>query len=392
MTLNSIIVRSRLAKHSRPSDIWAKLGALRLELAMDIPGTSLEKAAGKVLTAAGKSIVNGMEKLAGASLGEWMSSKEAKAEAAQLAIETQAQIDKEKALQEHRRQSEAQELEHRAVLGRRAIRFRAELIREQTNLESIAMRAIEYTGKGETPEEGREIDEDWMFRFAEFSQRVSDKDVQDLWASVLSKAATAGNPKLSAAALQTMSLLDKETAIDFQQFCAVVGSFRYYPAHDRVYDLNLEVQNIDLRALKELGLIEDQATSDPYHFSGFKVSMTTNRFTLNLMHTNFFHTKRGADIGNAVFNPVDLTLSDSIRHIYIQRIIATQIEIYNTIALIASPRNEGEISPFRIILTHPKDNTPVQSDLDVLGEISDDLRATLIWASSRYDIAVENNI
>ena len=72
---------------------------------MDIPGQKIEKAAAEVGTKAGNSIIKGLAKLGGAAFAEWINTKEAKAEAARLAVETQAQIDKERQLQAFRRQS-----------------------------------------------------------------------------------------------------------------------------------------------------------------------------------------------------------------------------------------------------------------------------------------------
>jgi hypothetical protein len=360
---------------------------------MDIPGKKLEKAAGEVLTDAGKKINKGMEKLAGAAFGEWVGSKEAKAEAGKMAIETQAQIEKETALQKHRHQSELRELKHRALFQRRVQRLQVELVREQVNLEHIATLAIEYTGKEKDPTKGRDLDEDWMFRFAEFAQRVSDKDVQNLWARVLSNAATSGKQRLSAAALQIMALMDREAAVGFERFCRVLTAFGYYPGSKRAEHPDREIQGIDVRELRELGLINDNFTVDPYNFQGFSVfPVTIAKFKGNLLHSFLMLTKRGDEIANAIFDENTMQLQDDLRLAYIQAVIETMIEAHHRATLLPSQTDETLISPIQIKLTHPQGDEPIQTGLEFLGEISDDLRATLDWASNRYDIGVENNI
>jgi hypothetical protein len=182
---------------------------------MELPGKNVEKAVANAAGKAAKSILKGMGRLGGAALAEWIATQEAKAQAARLAIETKAQIGKKQLLAEYRRQSEIEEQEHRAVLDRRAARLRAELAWEQANLENIALEAIEQSQESQDPAEAREIEDDWMFKFADFAQRVSDEYVQKLWARILTSAATSGQPRLSAASLQTMSLLDREAATHF---------------------------------------------------------------------------------------------------------------------------------------------------------------------------------
>jgi hypothetical protein len=169
---------------------------------LTLPGQPTEEAIAEVGSEAGKSLVRGFGKLGNAAFGEWIVRKEAKAEAARLAIETEAKIKAATAVVAARREQELADLEHDAALQRRAERLRIELAREQLNIEAIERGALQYAERDPENGSAREIDEDWLFKFADFAQKVSDKDVQSLWARALSSAAMQSRPKLSAAALQ----------------------------------------------------------------------------------------------------------------------------------------------------------------------------------------------
>src|ERR1043166_6457038 len=110
-----------------------------------IPGKKIERAVARVLTKAGEALVRGLERLGGAAFGEWIAWRGAKAAAGRLAIETTAEGKRSRQLQIVRHQSELQEAAHQARLRRRFLRLGAELDRQQKNLESIALRAIELT-------------------------------------------------------------------------------------------------------------------------------------------------------------------------------------------------------------------------------------------------------
>jgi hypothetical protein len=172
---------------------------------LSLPGQPTEEAVAEVASEAGKSLVRGLGKLGNTYVSEWAAKLEAKAEATRLAIETDAKIKADAALATVRREQEAAEFDHRAALERRAQRLRIELAREQMNLEAIERRALEFTEHDPDNSNPREIDEDWLFKFADLAQKVSDANVQALWARALSSAAMQGPTKLSAAASRPLA-------------------------------------------------------------------------------------------------------------------------------------------------------------------------------------------
>ena len=71
-----------------------------------LPGNKLEDAAAEVATEAGKEIVHGVSALMGGQMAVWLATRKAKADAAQMAIETQAINNRDQMLAANRRQLE----------------------------------------------------------------------------------------------------------------------------------------------------------------------------------------------------------------------------------------------------------------------------------------------
>ena len=110
-----------------------------------VPGKELEKAAAEVATDAGKGLVRGIARTLGALTAEWTAKKEARADAARKAIETQAEIDRGNALVNARRASELLEVEYLTQIEfakRRAERMLLEMAREQKNFEAITQQSL----------------------------------------------------------------------------------------------------------------------------------------------------------------------------------------------------------------------------------------------------------
>ena len=60
-----------------------------------LPSQKLEEAVAEVVTEAGKRLIRGVARIAGATTAKWVATKEAKAEAAAMAIKTSAKIDRD---------------------------------------------------------------------------------------------------------------------------------------------------------------------------------------------------------------------------------------------------------------------------------------------------------
>ncbi len=232
---------------------------------VSLPGQPTEEAAAEVATAAGKSAVRGFGNLLDATFSGFISTRHARADAARLAIETDAKIASERALVDARRQYELSEIDHQGLVRRRLDRAYNEFRREQQNLKSIEKKAIEFAEHDPESDKAREIDQDWIFRAADLAQKISDKDVQELWACAFSSAAIETSKPLSAAALQTLGLFDKRAAHDFRKFIMIAQRLGFFPAIDQGRQLNqVEPQGIEILGLIDLGLIQHQASQDPF--------------------------------------------------------------------------------------------------------------------------------
>jgi hypothetical protein len=362
--------------------------------AISLPGEKIEEAAAEVTTEAGKSLIRGVGRLFGAGVATWIATRETKAKAAAMAIETEAEIKRDRALMSERRNVELEELDHQALLERRLNRLRHELAREQDNLEAIANKSLELLERNPNADKAREIDEDWMFAFAKFAQAVSDKEVQELWARILSSAALADGRKLSAGTLQAMSLLDAKSGEDFRKLCAAVATFTFFPAHDRVFEPGSETQNIDVLTLKELGLIQEDPLSGAYAFVDFLMRIgPLQGARIGLLHTGFSLTRRGSEIANVVFRAAAVELSEDLEQKYLRDVIANQIHQYHWVVIAPPPRPREVIAPYAVQLLYPRGPTPVRADLSAIEtQFSGRLKRLLEWASTRYDLELTSNV
>jgi|GEM_PF-5367033 len=353
---------------------------------LSLPGQPTEEALAEVGSAAGNSLIRGFAKLGNAYVSEWTAKREAKAEAAHLAIGTDAKIKADTALATARREQEIAEFEHRAALDRRAARFRVEMIREQQNLEAIERRALEYTESAPENGNAREIDEDWIFKFADLAQKVSDRDVQSLWARALSSAAMQGRPKLSAAALQTLGLFDKHMAESFRRTVAAIAAVGCLPISPNG---EVDTQDIDIALLRELGLIDSVSQdNDPFKFCDFAFEARPEMRG----YYAYALTLRGAEIAGAVFRgSEDLFLSEEHEQQYLRLVLVQQFASMMTTIILPKLNIDRQ----QVVLgIKPKSATTqaIRNDWKTLVDaeaFSTRLRKLLLWAEEGYDIHVQ---
>lgn len=352
---------------------------------VSLPGQPTEEAIAEVGSEAGKSLVRGLSRLGSA----YVTKREAKAEAVRLAIDTDAKIKADTALANARREQELADFDHWATLERRAQRFRVEMARDQINLEAIERRALEYTEADPKNTNAREVDEDWLFRFADFAQKVSDRDVQSLWARALSSAAIEGSTRLSAAALQTLGLFDREIAASFQKFVATASAIGFVPYTP---DGEADPQQIDLATLSDLGLIQEYFSELPYEYEDFALKQGYElRIKPPISQRGL--TKRGYDIATAVFTQTeDLSLSEEHEQKYFQHALSW-LMLSHLLITISPKLNETE-PPLQIGLTNKSASNANAHRPDWQSEVgarlSPRLVKLLVWAEKIYDIQIAN--
>jgi hypothetical protein len=360
-----------------------------------VPGKDLEKAAADIVTDAGKGLIRGIARTLGAATAEWTAKKEARADAARKVIETQADIDRQNALQRARRTQEIEEVEHETTVElakRRASRMILEMAHEQENLESITRESLRLIEHDPDAANARELDEDWLFRFAEFAERVSDREVQKIWAHVLKAASIEGGTKLSAAALLQLSLVDSDAAASFDKFCRTCRSLGIYPAHERSYSENS--LQINLMKLVELGLIKE-ASATQYKLLDFRLEMGTALPTphqIPLFHTVFHFTQRGSEIANAVFSsrsPSEFKLSEAEEDGLLSELVRVMVSTYKQVLIQPTDGQNYFIVHANLGAAEPIDNEAWTRVIDSSG-LSSRLRRLLDWARSQYSVSVHH--
>lgn len=332
-----------------------------------IPGKDLEKAAGQVATAAGKSAVRGIANALGAATAEWFAKKAAKAQAAKLAIKTASEIESRRAVIKAQRKYEMEEIAHREKIARakRGLdRTLHALDFQQANLESICQRSIELIEEKHDAK-AADLDKDWLFQFAEYAEKASNKEIQEIWARILSSAATSSdNMKLSRAALLVMSTLDQRAAIDFQNFCDVVASTGAYPVQNR---LSVDPQDIDLGYLEELGLIR-VSLNNFYDFEDFRMLFSgkyPDAESPTYLVYNF--TRRGYKISRTAFDIKGLT--DDKKTEYYKYFIYDKLDQDRNITLVAKNPLGNLDRPLRIDI---EQDDGVISDLSLVEKYYDE--------------------
>lgn len=158
---------------------------------------------------------------------------------------------------------ELRDIEHRAI--ERLVHQEA---RKQENIESIAAEAATAL-----PDSAKvdELNEDWVAHFFKQCDTVSDKEMQSLWARLLSGEATSPGT-FSKRTVDFISTIDKKDAALFTAFCQfvwVVGE-----PNPLIYEIDNEIykkQGITFTSLKHLdaiGLISFESVSG-YARTGF---------------------------------------------------------------------------------------------------------------------------
>src|SRR5262249_24074394 len=156
----------------------------------------------------------------------------------------------------------------------------------------------------------------------------------------------------------------------------------------RCYELNAETQHIDLMSLKELSLIQQNMVNGSYPFVDFCMSMGSSQ--TSLLRDDFSFTRLGAEIANAVFrDDANLKLSEELEQKYLQDLTSDWINTHHAVSIIPAPKEGELITPYDILLMHPRGPAAVKSDFSAMAQnFSKRLERLLKWAATRYDITV----
>ncbi|OPF92638.1 DUF2806 domain-containing protein [Rhodopseudomonas palustris] len=335
-----------------------------------LPGQPTEEAIASVGSEAGRSLIRGLARLGNASVSEWVKKREAKAEAARLAIEIEGRIKSQQALATARREQEIGDLEHSCALDRRARRLRIELEREQLNLEAIEGRALAFTEADPQNDNAREVDEDWLFKFTDLAQKVSNKDIQTLWARALSSAAIEERQQLSAAALQTLGLFDREIADSFRKFVAIARKLKPVPLFP---NSSSDPLKIDIRTLIDIGVIRSDTYGSPFQLRDVSIERVEGSAS-GLYVAGLGLTHRGNQIARAVFSDEELLVDEDCERAYIIQLFRDALEFNSYSDAMVSFADSNPNLTIRLISKKAAIDPPTEADRNVPNSALIDLR------------------
>lgn len=180
-------------------------------------------------------------------------------------------------------------------------------VQKQINLENIISKSIEFIRENSIVTE-KPVDTDWMTRFINISQDISNKEMQILWSKILSDEVVKPN-SYSLRTLEVLRNLSSDEAKLFSRFVnlsvKIAGSFRVINDDKYLRENNISLDDINL--LKELNLINTELIYSihpgeeliiPY----YDKVMFVNNGTQNNLSFNIISLTR---IGNEIHNIID---------------------------------------------------------------------------------------
>lgn len=143
--------------------------------------------------------------------------------------------------------------------------------RRQKNIESIVVQAVEALPDQVSDEP---VDEDWVAQFFSYSQDVSNKQMQDVWAKILAGEVTKPN-SFSPRTLHIVRHLRQNEATDFRVFCSHVFNLQYLIRSDATdaYIASLGLNTMTLQNLENVGLINTGLSFNSKSFGGGSMSL-----------------------------------------------------------------------------------------------------------------------
>lgn len=128
-------------------------------------------------------------------------------------------------------------------------------LQKQLNIESVTLKAC-HVLEEETECSPEPVSKDWMIRFFNSVEDISDEDMQELWARIL--AGEVKHPKtFSLRTLETLKNLSKEEALVFEKVCRykITDEDIYFPKY-LMWDEVEEIIYNELILLEECGLLK----------------------------------------------------------------------------------------------------------------------------------------
>ena len=166
------------------------------------------------------------------------------------------------------------------------------ILKRTKNLINIIDEAEQIINKDKSIKKINIPDDEWLEYFEDLSSRVSDKAMQKMWARILAKEVTEESSGITKAMLNTISLLDKDSATNFIKLCSLVYTVQV--AGGNFYTIPLVLYDIDLtRILQKDGMMYNDLKKD---YLSFCPTQNDLQYLSELGLIILSEADRGADI------------------------------------------------------------------------------------------------
>jgi hypothetical protein len=145
------------------------------------------------------------------------------------------------------------DIEAAKLRERAGARFLNTAIRKQANVEAIIDKSVALLESAKE-EEPATIEDDWIMRFLEYAENVSNEQLRQVWARILADKAVATRRSMSLLTLDSLRLMEPHQAESFEAFCKIQATFgAVLPFDGRNLKPPIPITNDLLFALEELG-------------------------------------------------------------------------------------------------------------------------------------------
>jgi hypothetical protein len=225
----------------------------------------MEKAAAEVTSAAGKSFVKAIGRIANAWSAKFSARKEAEAAEEKKDVAHEHALKRKKATKQAQRQEELDDIEHLYDLQKRAIgRFSSNITEDQKRIEHVIEGAARRIERDPDNASAREPDQDWLRRFFNYASQVDEETVLEVFTAALANAAILGRPVVPAKALDTLRFFTTESFESFVEIAKLVLVFGHADEEQVEKTARSDSTTAEIELLLELGLLK---TTDSYHIS-----------------------------------------------------------------------------------------------------------------------------
>ena len=166
------------------------------------------------------------------------------------------------------------------------------ILKRTKNLINIIDEAEQIINKDKSINKINTPDDEWLEYFEDLSSRVSDKAMQKMWARILAKEVTEESSGITKAMLNTIALLDKESATNFIKLCSLVYTVQVVGGN--FYTIPLVLYDMDLtRILQKDGMMYNDLKKD---YLSFCPTQNDLQYLSELGLIILSEADRGADI------------------------------------------------------------------------------------------------